>query len=68
MSEDDDTTPGGSRVIRHESSGMRPVTHDTPVLDAVEAHVERHLGEVESVFHELVSTDVHLDVLTVVGA
>ena len=66
MRADDETSPGGSRMLRHEApSEPRPFTHETPVLEAVEGHVERHIGTVEHVFHELVSTDVHLDVLMV---
>jgi hypothetical protein len=66
MRPDDDISPGGSRMLRHEApSGMRPVTQETPVLDVVEHHVEQHIGPVETVYHELISTDVHLDVLMV---
>jgi hypothetical protein len=64
MSTEDETSPGGSRMLRHEApSEPRPFTHDTPVHDAVGAHVAQYLGEGEWVFHEIVSTDIHLDVL-----
>jgi len=31
-------------------------------VDAIARHIERHLGPIESVFHELISDAVHLDV------
>ncbi|MCB9884298.1 MAG: suppressor of fused domain protein [Planctomycetes bacterium] len=34
-------------------------------LEAITAHVERHFGPVDEVFHEIVSDQVHLDVLIV---
>lgn len=35
------------------------------LLDAVTAHVERHIGPVEEVFHQVVSLWVHVDILVV---
>jgi hypothetical protein len=34
-------------------------------LEEIEAHVEKHIGKIETVFHEIVSDLVHLDVLFV---
>ncbi|MBL8896970.1 MAG: suppressor of fused domain protein [Planctomycetes bacterium] len=34
-------------------------------LDAITAHVEKHFGKVELVFHELISDELHIDVLIV---
>ncbi|MFM1870621.1 MAG: hypothetical protein RL398_43 [Planctomycetota bacterium] len=34
-------------------------------LEAITAHVERHFGPVESVLHEIVSDELHIDVLMV---
>jgi hypothetical protein len=34
-------------------------------LDAITAHVEQHFGKVEFVFHELVSDELHIDILIV---
>lgn len=35
---------------------------DPELIDAVSAHLERHLGPMDHVFHEVVSTTVHVDV------
>jgi hypothetical protein len=64
--EDREVTPGGSEVFRHEEpQGEPPIETDAPVLDVVQDHVEKHVGPVEMVFHEIVSPYVHLDVLHV---
>lgn len=66
MEEEREVTPGGSEVFRHEEPAEPPpITHEAPVLDVVQDHVEQHLGPIESVFHEIVSPYVHLDVLQV---
>ena len=51
--------------IIHHAARSTPPPIVAPVsenLDAVENHITRHLGEPETVFHELVSTTVHIDV------
>ncbi len=65
MSNDErEVTRGGSRVIRHQAAADgAPLAHgDEATIAAVVAHVEGHLGTVASVWHELVSEWVHLDV------
>lgn len=55
---------GGSPILRHELR-ERPieVAHGDPeIIEAVDRHIERFLGPVANVFHEIVSTDVHVDV------
>jgi hypothetical protein len=49
-----DTTPS-------EDEADRQARH----LDAITAHVEKHFGKVELVFHELLSDELHVDVLIV---
>ncbi|MBE7452093.1 MAG: suppressor of fused domain protein [Kofleriaceae bacterium] len=57
---------GGSEILRHQTSddaaapGVAPT--DVAAADAVAALVERHCGRAETVFHELVSAFVHIDV------
>lgn len=34
-------------------------------IDAIEAHINEHFGESDSVFHEIVSPDIHLDLYLV---
>ncbi|MBK9387913.1 MAG: suppressor of fused domain protein [Planctomycetes bacterium] len=49
-----DTTPSGD-----EAGG------EARHLAAITAHVEKHFGKVALVFHELISDELHLDVLLV---
>ena len=50
--------------VEHYREGPRSFLPPPPELgtEAIVRHIERHLGPVESVFHELVSDAVHLDV------
>lgn len=66
MSDDDVEHSGsGSPIYRHNEPS-EPVPGDqSPAAEAIEAHVERHIGPIEQVYHELVSPYVHLDVLEV---
>lgn len=55
----------GAPIYRHDARN-KPFTspaHPTKYLEEVEAHVEKHIGKVETVFHEIVSDLIHLDVL-----
>ncbi len=72
-------TPGGSEVIRHEAKGdklnkggllSKFLGGKTKFLgeaemDAVSDHVNTHVGPIESVLHEIVSDELHIDVLYV---
>jgi hypothetical protein len=65
---DEEISAGGSRIYRHEAAtdGVPEIAHgDGELIDAVSEHVERHIGTVDDVFHELISPTVHLDVLRV---
>jgi hypothetical protein len=35
---------------------------DPEIIEAVDAHIARHVAPVETVFHEIISPDVHIDV------
>lgn len=35
---------------------------DPDLIEAVDAHIARHVAPVEMVFHEIISTDMHIDV------
>jgi len=60
----EETSPGGSPVYRHVARDreFEPATGDGEAIDAITAHIERYIGPVESVFHEIVSDMIHLDV------
>jgi hypothetical protein len=68
MPEEYDLSPSeyDPNIIRHEPSSkdFQPAFGDTDIIDAVSKHVEHHLGEF-SVFHEILSHLVHLDVFMV---
>lgn len=51
-------------IIKHKAPTTEPpiVAPHSDNLPAIEAHISRHLGVPATVFHELVSTTVHIDV------
>lgn len=59
-----ETTPGGSEVFRHQHRDrpMEVSIGDPNLIEDVTAHFERHIGPVHTVFHEIVSDLIHLDV------
>ena len=52
------------QIIRHKAPTTPPpiVAPHSDNLEAVEKHIETYLGCPENVFHELISTTVHIDV------
>jgi hypothetical protein len=64
MSEEaEERSPGGSPILRHapRDRDWTPA-ESTPDVEAIEHHFDRHFGPTESVFHEIVSDLVHIDV------
>ncbi|MEW4568627.1 suppressor of fused domain protein [Tautonia sp. JC769] len=57
----------GSPIYRHQPPDRDWSPPESPALflEEIEAHLERHIGGVEHVFHEVVSDLVHLDVLLI---
>jgi Suppressor of fused protein (SUFU) len=50
-------------ILRHtEERPATPATEDWELVEAVSAHAERHIGPVESVYHQLVSPWIYVDV------
>lgn len=61
-------SPSGSPIYRYEGVAPAPfelATGDEATIVAISDHIERHLGPVAGVFHELISDQVHLDVYVV---
>ena len=62
----DDQIDPSQRVYRYSEADYRPsesLSHGDPaIIDALTAHVERHVGPIGMVYHELVSPHVHVDV------
>ena len=64
----EEVTPGGSRVLRHDVGSQRelgPAHGDPGYIERVNAHVEKYVGTIAMVWHEIVSAGIHLDVLHV---
>jgi hypothetical protein len=56
-------SPGGSRILRHEAREREWVAPaEISGMEEIERHMARFFGEPETVFHEIVSDLVHLDV------
>ncbi len=60
----DEVTAGGSTVYRHESRmrDFEMAIGDSENIELIDAHITKHIGPVEKVFHELISDLVHIDV------
>ncbi len=56
-------TPGGSTIYRHESrtTPFTPAQGDRDHIELISEHIERHCGKVETVWHEILSDLVHID-------
>lgn len=70
MGEEQEKSESGSPIYRHaekEREWQAP-EHSGRNIEAVEAHVEQHIGKIETVYHEILSDRVHLDVLFVPAA
>lgn len=55
----------GTPIYRYENAKSREFTPgigDAMNIEAISAHIEKHIGKIELVFHEIVSDIVHIDV------
>jgi hypothetical protein len=59
-----DVTPGGSTVYSYKkpSKDTVPSYGEEKDVQALEAHIEKHVGKIEMVFHEMISAYTHVDV------
>jgi hypothetical protein len=64
---DEEISAGGSRIYRHEPKESEPelAQGDEALIEAVGDHVERHVGPIARVLHEIISPVVHVDVFHV---
>jgi hypothetical protein len=60
----DDESPPGGPILRHKprEKDFTPAVGESETAEAIEQHFATHIGEATSVFHELVSDLVHVDV------
>jgi hypothetical protein len=52
----------GSPIWRHEEPSPWQPVQGEECIEQISSHIEAHLAQVESVFHEIVSDTVHIDV------
>jgi len=64
MSDDAEYTESGVRIHRYEAKekSFRIAEGDAEALEAIENHIKKHIGKIETVMHELASDLVHIDV------
>lgn len=56
-------SPSGASIIRYEQrSKPFEAAYAPPDIDEIQSHIETHIGKIGSIFHELVSDLVHIDV------
>jgi len=68
MADDDVERSGsGAQIYRHapRSTPMTPPASQADHCEEITAHVEKHIGELGMVWHEIVSDLVHIDVLSI---
>jgi len=58
----DDVSPGGSPILVHSREKHFTPAQGESHIEAISAHIERHLGPISGVFHEIISDLVHIDV------
>jgi hypothetical protein len=66
-----ETSPSGAPIYRYEGVEPAPfelASGDEDTIAAISNHIERHLGPIAGVYHELISDQVHLDVYIVAPA
>lgn len=57
-------SPDGTNIYRHEPRNreFEPAVGNEAAIEAISDHIERHVGPVDMVFHEILSDLVHIDV------
>ena len=60
----EERTEGGQPIYRHDerTSDFQPAVGDGANIERISDHIEEHIGPIESVFHEIISDLVHIDV------
>lgn len=61
-------TSGGSTLYDHSNKVKKDLgmaVGDEELIEAVSAHIEQHFGPIETVWHELISEGIHVDIYVV---
>jgi hypothetical protein len=53
---------GGSPIYHHTEAKPYEPPQGEECIEQISDHIEKHLGKIESVFHEIISDTVHIDV------
>ncbi len=53
---------GGSPIYHHGEATHWQAPQGEECIEQISSHIEAHLGKVETVFHEILSDIVHIDV------
>jgi hypothetical protein len=56
------TSLSGSPIYQHSEASAWEPPKGEEFIEQISAHIESHLGPIETVFHEIVSDTVHIDV------
>lgn len=65
MSGEQETSPSGDAIYRYSEPEGFEVGDHTEFGEKIQDHVEQHIGPIKTVFHEILSNRVHVDVLVV---
>lgn len=63
--DDKEKSESGAPIYRYnenQENKFTPASGDGENIDAISNHIETHIGPIESVFHEILSDQVHIDV------
>jgi hypothetical protein len=62
--QDDEYSKSGAPILRHQprEEDWTPPDSSESSLEEIDAHIKKYIGPVETVFHEIVSDIVHVDV------
>jgi hypothetical protein len=62
-----EASPSGQPIYRHEERirDIQPAAGNVEAVEKIGAHIEKYIGKIEDVFHEMISDLVHLDIFMV---
>jgi Suppressor of fused protein (SUFU) len=53
---------GGSPILQHAEESPWTAPQGEECIEAISNHIETHLAPIETVFHEIMSDTVHIDI------
>ncbi len=63
--EDDSCGHSDNEDTQDEEEFSNPEVYTEEEMEAVDGHIQQYFGEIENVFHELISPDIHVDICIV---